>query len=200
MSLTDDGTPNIVPEPDDVDFERTDGMIMAAMEWSINSIYECQNKEQLLKYHHASLGSHPKSTLSNTARAGYLQGCPGLTQDAINKFIMVEDATEMGHMKKSPAGARSTTKKRGKSKEFLLEQQEASAEAMATPVQEPGNQKTRLVFMTAKLADDFIASDQTGAYPRTSTRSHKYICVFYIFDANCIKGIPIKSRHSSELL
>ena len=200
MSLTDDGTPNIVPEPDDVDFERTDGMIMSAMEWSINSIYECQNKEQLIKYYHASLGSHPKSTLSNAASAGYLQGCPGLSHQAINKFIMVEDATEMGHMRKSPAGARSTTKKRGKSKEFILEQQEASAEAMATPVQEPDNKKTRLVFMTAKLADDFIASDQTGAYPRTSTRGCKYICVFYIFDANCIKGIPIKSRHSSELL
>ena len=54
--------------------------------------------------------------------------------------------------------------------------------------------------MTVKLADAFIASDQTGAYPRTSSRGNKYICVFYIFDPNYIKGKPIKSRHSSELL
>ena len=80
-----------------------------------------------------------------------------------------------------------------------LEQQEASVEAMVKPEQEPGNKKTHLVFMTAKLADDFIASGQTGAYPRTSTRGCKYICVFYIFDANCIKGIQVNSRHSSEL-
>ena len=116
MSLTDDGTPNIIPESDDINFDHTNGMIMSAMEWSVNSIYECQNKEQLMKYYHASLGSHPKSTLSNAASAGYLQGCPGLTQQAINKFIMVEDATEMGHMKKTPAGARSTTKKEARTK------------------------------------------------------------------------------------
>ena len=54
--------------------------------------------------------------------------------------------------------------------------------------------------MTTQLADGWIASDQTGAFPRVSNRGNKYICVFYIFDANFIKGIPIKSRHRSELL
>ena len=202
MSLVDDNTPNIVPDSDDVDFKRTDGMIMSAIQWSVNSIYECQNKEQLVKYFHASFGSHVKSTLSSAARAGYLQGCPGFTQESINKYIMVEDATEMGHMTKSPAGARSTTtqSKRGRKSAFHLEQQAAANDAMALPEQEPGNKKTHLVFMTAKLANDYIASDQTGAYPRTSSRGCKYICVFYIYDANCIKGIPVKSRHSSELL
>ena len=54
--------------------------------------------------------------------------------------------------------------------------------------------------MTVKLADSFIASDQTGAFPRVSNRGNKYICVFYIYDANYIKGLAIKSRHRSELL
>ena len=54
--------------------------------------------------------------------------------------------------------------------------------------------------MTAKLADGFIASDQTGAYPHISHRGYKYICVFCICDANRIKGIVIKLRHASELL
>ena len=54
--------------------------------------------------------------------------------------------------------------------------------------------------MTTHLADGWVASDQTGAFPRVSNRGNKYICVFYIFDANFIKGIPIKSRHRSELL
>ena len=104
MSLDDDQTPNIVPDSNDVDFQRSDGMIMSTIQWSVNSIYKCQNKEQLVKYFHASLGSHVTSTLSCAARAGYLQGCPGFTQESINKFITVEDATEMGHMTKSPAG------------------------------------------------------------------------------------------------
>ena len=54
--------------------------------------------------------------------------------------------------------------------------------------------------MTVKLADGWIASDQTGAFPRVSIRGNKYICVFYIYDPNYIKGIPIKSRHRSDLL
>ena len=54
--------------------------------------------------------------------------------------------------------------------------------------------------MTVKLADGFIASDQTGAFPRVSNKGNKYICVFYIYDPNFIKGVAIKSRHRSEIL
>ena len=68
------------------------------------------------------------------------------------------------------------------------------------PTQVAGNKKTHLVFMNTVLADHWIASDQTGAFPRTSNQGNKYICVFYVFDPNYIKGKPVKSRHSSELL
>ena len=54
--------------------------------------------------------------------------------------------------------------------------------------------------MTVKLAEGWIASDQTGRLPRVSTRGNQYICVFYIYDANFIMPIAIKSRHRSELL
>ena len=171
MSLVDDGINRIVPETDPAEHDGSDGIIMSAIQWSVNSIYECENKEQLVNYFHSSLGSHVKSTFVAAARAGYLQGCPGLTAEAINKFIMVEEATEMGHMTKAPAGVRSTTSKskRGRTAKdiHLLERLEAAAETQAMPQQETGNKTTNYVFMTAKLADGFIASDQTGAYPRT---------------------------------
>ena len=54
--------------------------------------------------------------------------------------------------------------------------------------------------MTVKLADSFIASDQTEAFPRVSNRGNKYICVFYVYDANYTKGLAIKSGYISELL
>ena len=53
-------------------------------DWSANSIYKCENTEQLIKYYHAALGLHPKQTLATAARARYLKGCPGLTTKAIN--------------------------------------------------------------------------------------------------------------------
>ena len=54
--------------------------------------------------------------------------------------------------------------------------------------------------MTTVLVDDWIASDQTGAFQHTSKRGNKYICVFYVFDPNFIKGVPINRRHKEELL
>ena len=54
--------------------------------------------------------------------------------------------------------------------------------------------------MTVRKAEGFIASDQTGKFPRMSNKGNQYICVFYIYDPNFIKGISIKSRKKEELL
>ena len=53
----------------------------------------------MIKYYNASLGYHPKRTLTEAANAGYIKGCPGLSAAAISKYVAAEDATEMGHMK-----------------------------------------------------------------------------------------------------
>ena len=204
MPLNPDGGNRITPLEDKEDLANTNGMAMAMIQWSINSIYECENKEQLIKYYHSSLCSHPKSTLMAAARAGYLQGCKGLTAEAIGKYIGVEDATEAGHMRKAPAGARSTTKptRRGRpsiaQQEHAKERAAAALDAITVPAQEPDNQATHAVYMTTALADGWIASDQTGTFPRVSDRGNKIIAVFYIYDANYIKGMPIKSREAGE--
>ena len=54
--------------------------------------------------------------------------------------------------------------------------------------------------MAVKLAEGWIASNQTGRLLRVSSRRNQCICVFYIYDANFIKGISIKSHHRSDLL
>ena len=73
-------------------------------------------------------------------------------------------------------------------------------DAISTPPQEPVNSKTRLVFMAVEAPEGFIASNQTGKLPNTSKEGMKYICVFYIFEPNFIKGIPLKSRRKEELI
>jgi hypothetical protein len=108
MSLTDNGTKRVIPSTDAPEHDTSSGIVMN-MSWSVNTVYECENKSQLIKYYHASLGSHPKRTLSAAAKDGYHKGCPGLTPEAINKFISVEDCTKMGHLRKVPAGKGSTT-------------------------------------------------------------------------------------------
>ena len=68
-------------------------MLECDIDYHVYSIYKCSNKDQLIKYYHASSGSHPKTTLVAAANAGYLKGCPGLTASAIIKFIAIKDAT-----------------------------------------------------------------------------------------------------------
>eukprot|EP00957_Ditylum_brightwellii_P033512 2539545-Ditylum_brightwellii.AAC.1 len=63
---------------------------------------------------------------------------------------------------------------------------------MALPEQEQGNFKTNYVFATVEQIDGKVYSNQAGAFPRASNRGNRHVMILYVYDANCIKGIPIK--------
>jgi hypothetical protein len=75
-----------------------------------------------------------------------------------------------------------------------------SVNATTILTQESQNKNALSVFMTVKLAGNFIASNQIGAFPRVSNKNNKYICVFYIYNPNFIKGAALNSINRSELL
>ena len=160
ISLTSEGGDRITPTTDWTN--DSDGIF----HMQANSIYKCENKEQLIQYYHASLCSHPKTVLIAAADAGYLRGCPGLTATGIRKYIGVEYATEMGHMKQIQSGVKSTTKKsnRGRpkksreKKELLRAYQEVYAfcqqRGFAPKLHKLDNE-------TSKEVEAFVASQQT---------------------------------------
>ena len=149
-------------------------MVLSVIKYQANSIYECKNKQQLIKYYHASLGSHRKRTLIEAVNAGYLKGCPGLTAAEISKYVAVEDATEMGHLKQKQQGTKSTTNNSRRGRPSRQTQQSDTASAISNeisvPTQDPDNNKTHLVFMSVKIVEGYVASNQTGNFPRTSNR------------------------------
>jgi hypothetical protein len=71
---------------------------------------------------------------------------------------------------------------------------------MVEAPQAPLNARTNHVFMQVHAIDDVISSDQTGRFPITSNQGNAYVVVFYVYDANYIRSIPIKSRSKEELL
>ena len=99
----------LTPLLDKSEHDPASGMVLPAIQWSVNSIYKCSGAKDLTKYYHTALESHPKSTLVAAVKAGYLKSFPGFTQERISKFIKIEEATEAGHLRKTPAGTRSTT-------------------------------------------------------------------------------------------
>ena len=140
--LTSKGGGLITTHTDPEEFDTSNSMVLSSIEkpvvsnsntapsileynidYHVYSIHKCSNKEQLIKYYHVSLGSHPKTTLIADANAGYLKGCPCLTASAIRKFISIEDATEMGHMKQNQQGVRSTSTKSRRGGPAALTQQ-----------------------------------------------------------------------------
>ena len=54
--------------------------------------------------------------------------------------------------------------------------------------------------MSIKRVEGYVASNQTGKFPRMYNKGMQYICVFYIYDPNYIKGIALKSREKEKLL
>jgi hypothetical protein len=54
--------------------------------------------------------------------------------------------------------------------------------------------------MTITEISGMLFSDQLGWFPITSNRGNKHIIMFYIYDANFVKFVPIKSRSKEELL
>eukprot|EP00957_Ditylum_brightwellii_P026746 2022836-Ditylum_brightwellii.AAC.1 len=94
--------------------------------------------------------------------------------------MQVEEATEKGHMKQSKQGAQST---KGREEE--------------SPQQEQGK-KTQYLFATIVEMKGMVYSNLTGKFPRVSSRGMRYIMVFYCYNGNCIKGIPIKNQTEGE--
>ena len=100
----DDSSGNTITLPADPDeYNVSSGIICQEIHWSVNSIYECQPKEQLIKYYHASLSSRSNYTLAAAAKVGYLIGFPGLDAKAINHHIGVEGDNEMNHLRQLPS-------------------------------------------------------------------------------------------------
>ena len=71
---------------------------------------------------------------------------------------------------------------------------------MENTPQEPHNARTHCVFCQVHTISGVISSNQTGRFPVTSNRGHAYVVIFYIYDANYIRSVPIKNRSKEELL
>eukprot|EP00804_Cyclotella_cryptica_P013267 CCRYP_007042-RA/>CCRYP_007042-RA protein AED:0.32 eAED:0.32 QI:0/0/0/1/0/0.33/3/0/993 len=191
ISLIPDGDHTIFPPYSTVDdLYKTPGNIQALSAYQ--PIYECTNTNQLIYFHHATMGYPVISTWCKAIDKGYFRGWNGLTSDRVRKFIRPSTASEQGHMDQCRAYLRSTKQSPNTSStptDHMIEQPQA-----------PNNNKTNMVYMSTIEVDGQLFTDQTGRFPVTSNRGNNYIVIFYAVDPNFIKSYPIKSRHRSELL
>jgi hypothetical protein len=120
---------------------------------------------------------------------GYYTSWPGLTPSAVHKYYPQMMATAKGHLDQTSQNIRSTKNKTS---------EEQTTIEMIEP-QEPNNQVTNQAFATIEETGK-VYTDQTGAFPITSSNGYKYMLVMYHYDTNAILVEPLKTRHGNEIL
>jgi hypothetical protein len=63
-----------------------------------NNVYSLRNTGAFVNYLHKAMFICTKSALIHAVKKGHLATWPGLTEDAINKYLKLTPATTMGHM------------------------------------------------------------------------------------------------------
>jgi hypothetical protein len=72
--------------------------VTAKQDSESNNVYSLRNTGALVNYLQKAMFSCTKSTLVRAVKKGHLATWPGLTEDAINKYLKLTHATAMGHM------------------------------------------------------------------------------------------------------
>jgi hypothetical protein len=147
------------------------------------SVYELPSTKEVVRFLHAALGLPTKATLLTAARNGNLVTFPGMTPKNISKHFPESDETLKGHMKQTKQGVRSTK----------VIDEDAMLEFKPSP-----GVKNKDVYLRVFDTKKAMYSDQTGRFPITSARGHKYIMVAVELDGNT--SMQNQSKHGKHKL
>ena len=152
-----------------------------------NNVYELPSTSEVVRFLHAALGFPTKATLLAAARKGNLVTFPGMTVENISRFFPESDETQKGHMRQTRQGVRST------------KIQDADEEGAGVSTIKPGVKKKDVYVRVFEATKRSMYTDQTGRFPITSARGHKYLMVAVELDGNYIDAEPIKTRKAESL-
>jgi hypothetical protein len=160
-----------------------------------NSAYEQKTKVRLIDFLHRACFSPPISTWTQAIEKNFFATLPGLTADAVRKYLPKSLATAKGHLKSAPKNLRSTSA----NSPTLAPTDASTVTTTPTSNQEPPV-RTHLVYAKVIAITEQLYSDQTGRFPVTSSKGNKYIMIVYDYDSAAILAEPIKSRSEQEIL
>jgi hypothetical protein len=121
-----------------------------------NNAYELRNTGALVHYLHKALFSPTESAMLQAVKDGHLITWPGLTEDAINKYLKLTPATAMGHINQRRQNIRSTSK--------------TPIANQPTPDTDLGT-KTHLVYAVV-VDQGQLYTDLTGKFPVRSSKGN----------------------------
>ena len=122
---------------------------------------------------------------------GHFTTWPGVTVEAIKRYLPKSEATTMGHLDQQRKNIQST------------KVQQDDRETMASLAPLENGRHTHAMYAATICYNEptgKLYSDLTGRFPVQSSRGNKYILVAYNFDSNSIHVKPLKSRHDHDTI
>ncbi|KAL7477046.1 hypothetical protein ACHAW6_002863 [Cyclotella cf. meneghiniana] len=163
-----------------------------------HNAYQTTSKAKLIQFLHQCAFSLPPSTWINAINNKHFSSWPGLTADAVRKYLPPSTATAKGRIKKTPAGVRSTSPKQPTIK-------------LPAPPKMTISPKSKIKYVPAPLAEDLFPAhevndvshifcwaalanqingttytDLTGRFPTMSLKNKQYVFIAYNYTANAI--------------
>jgi len=130
---------------------------------------------------------------------------PGLTADAVRRYLPDSTATTKGHMKKTPAGVRSMRPKQHTPTHIHSHDNpdHTPSPHKADYFPPPEYSTINHIFCWAALADQIDGTtytDLTGRFPAMSLENNQYVFVAYDYTTNAIIVWAITDRESATIV
>ena len=156
-----------------------------------NVILPTTNLQEHIKYLHQCAFSPTPRTWIQAVKKDHFKTWPGVTVEAIQRYLPKSKATTIGHLDQQQKNTQST------------KSQKDDHDTMSSPSPLDKGLRTQALYAaticynapTGKLYTDLM-----GRFPVQSSRGHKYILVAYKFDSNSIHVKPLKSRHDNDTI
>ena len=149
--------------------------------------------EEHINFLHQACGNPVKSTWLAAINNNHYKSWPNLTAKNVNKYLYKTIHTLKGHMQQ-------TRKNKGKLRKIKENETEiiTDKDIINDFFPQPSRAQTNQCFTKVINITGLTAMDLSGKFPITSSRGNKYIFLWYDYDSNTIKAIPIKSREKEE--
>eukprot|EP00956_Cyclotella_meneghiniana_P042186 scaffold248388_cov50-Cyclotella_meneghiniana.AAC.4 len=175
-----------------------------------HNAWQTSSKAKLIQFLHQCAFSPPASTWIKAINNNQFASWPGLTADAVRKYLPESTATAKGHMKKTPAGVRSTRPRPPTIRIPIPSSLNvpANAKIKLVPTEDnlhPKHEHNNVnhIFCWAALADQIDGTtytDLTGRFPMMSLENKQYIFVAYDYTTNAIIVRAIPNREAPTIV
>ena len=162
---------------------------------AIHNVYELKTQPELIWYLHAAAEFPTKPTWYKAVKNGQFVSWPGLTAAAVAKHFPESKETMKGHARKTHSGLRLT--KRKQSCEVNTDNEH---NYIGAPTTKHWDIFTRMYNVGEEEELHCIYSDQTGRFPRKSSKGNQYIMVLVHIDSGAILVAAMRDRTSGKMI